>query len=201
MTNEKLKNIAEAHPCLTHFRLGIHNPKERDYSTGEYFDEGFGAIARSCKGLKRLSLGGYLTDRVFKYIGDHAKSLHMFSTAFTGTTEQGLDDVLRGCKSLRKMDVKGCPFGNKALLQNTEKLKTMRSFFMSGCPPLTVGGCKELAKNIHGFAFEILMNYDWRTCPPGDECQVERLFVYPTISNQRPDAPNCVRSFWYPVPK
>lgn len=70
----------------------------------------------------------------------------MFTTAFNGETEHGMHHVLQGCKSLKKMDINVSPFGDTTLLPNTEKLKTMRSVFISGHPELTMGDCEKLAK-------------------------------------------------------
>ncbi|GJR44543.1 transport inhibitor response 1-like protein [Tanacetum coccineum] len=79
MSNSALIAIAKNRPNLTCFRLCIIEPRAPDYLTLEPLDEGFGAIVKHCKELRRLSLSGLLTDRVFEYIGTHAKRLDMLS--------------------------------------------------------------------------------------------------------------------------
>jgi transport inhibitor response 1 len=133
MSNDALVAIAKNRPKMIRFRLCIIDPRSPDYLTLEPLDTGFGAIVQNCKDLRRLSLSGLLTDRVFKYIGTHAKKLEMLSIAFAGDTDSGLHHVLHGCESLRKLEIMDCPFGDKALLANAAKLETMRSLWMSTC--------------------------------------------------------------------
>ena len=133
MTNAALVTIARNRPNMIRFRLCIIEPRTPDYLTLGSFDAGFGAIVENCKELRRLSLSGLLTDRVFEYIGAHAKKLEMLSIAFAGDSDLGLHHVLSGCDSLRKLEIRDCPFGDKALLANAAKLETMRSLWMSNC--------------------------------------------------------------------
>ncbi|KAK8716933.1 hypothetical protein V6N13_044223 [Hibiscus sabdariffa] len=115
----------------------------------------FGAIVRSCKGLKRLSLSGLLTDQVFYYIGMYAKQLEMLSIAFAGDSDKGMLYVLNGCKKLRKLEIRDCPFGDAALLEDMGKYETMRSLWMSSCE-VTLGACKTLAKKMPSLNVEII---------------------------------------------
>ncbi|XP_034675378.1 protein TRANSPORT INHIBITOR RESPONSE 1-like [Vitis riparia] len=121
MTNAALVSIAKNRPNMTRFRLCIIEPRTRDYQTLEPLDVGFGAIVEHCKELHRLSLSSLLTDRVFEYIGTHAKKLEMLSVAFAGDGDLGLHHVLSGCKSLRKLEIRDCPFGDQAPLANAAK--------------------------------------------------------------------------------
>ncbi|KAF5958618.1 hypothetical protein HYC85_005843 [Camellia sinensis] len=75
MTNAALITVAKNCPNFTRFRLCILNPTRPDPVTMQPLDEGFGAVVQSCKGLKRLSLSGLLTDQVFLYIGMYAEQL------------------------------------------------------------------------------------------------------------------------------
>jgi len=61
MTNDALVTIARNRPNMIRFRLCIIEPQ-----TPEPLDTGFGAIVQHCKELRRLSLSGLLTDRVFE---------------------------------------------------------------------------------------------------------------------------------------
>nr|GMD26827.1 protein TRANSPORT INHIBITOR RESPONSE 1 [Ipomoea batatas] len=187
MTNAALATIAQNSPNFIRFRLCIIEPRAPDYLTCEALDTGFGAIVKHCKELRRLSLSGLLTDRVFEYIGTYAKKLEMLSIAFAGDTDLGLYHVLSGCESLRKLEIRDCPFGDGALLANAAKLETMRSLWMSSCS-VSFGACKMLAKKMPGLNVEVIDESD----PPGSRLEsipVERLYIYRTVSGPRSDKP------------
>ncbi|GAB4835898.1 GPI-anchored mannoprotein [Ancistrocladus abbreviatus] len=190
MSNAALLTIARSQPNLTHFRLCLIEPKCPDYITHGPFDEGFGSIVEHCKDLKRLSLSGFITDRVFQYIGTHAKKLEMLSLAFAGDSDLGLHYVLSGCKSLRKLEIRECPFGDSALVTNALKLETMRSLWMSSCR-VSYGACKLLAQKMPRLNVEVV---DERGPPDSrsDECPVENLYIYRTLAGPRMDTPTFV---------
>ncbi|KAH6813986.1 F-box/RNI-like superfamily protein [Perilla frutescens var. frutescens] len=190
MSNAALIAIARNRPNFIRFRLCIIDPQAPDYLTHEPLDTGFGAIVENCKELRRLSMSGLLTDRVFKYIGTHAKKLEMLSIAFAGDSDLGLHHVLSGCDSLRKLEIRDCPFGDKALLANAAKLETMRSLWMSSCS-VSFGACKLLAQKMPRLNVEVI---DERGPPDSrpESCPVERLYVYRTVARQRLDMPDFV---------
>ncbi|XAR61281.1 hypothetical protein NMG60_11034930 [Bertholletia excelsa] len=190
MSNAALIRIAQNRPNLIRFRLCILEPRTPDYLTLGPLDDGFGAIVEHCKELCRLSLSGLLTDRVFEYIGTHAKKLEMLSIAFAGDSDLGLHHVLSGCESLKKLEIRDCPFGDKALLDNAAKLETMRSLWMSSCP-VSFGACKLLGQKMPRLNVEVI---DERG-PPGsrpESCPVERLYIYRTVAGPRSDMPGFV---------
>ncbi|KAG5055832.1 hypothetical protein AAZX31_03G189200 [Glycine max] len=190
MSNAALHTIARNRPNLTRFRLCIIEPRTPDYLTLEPLDSGFGAIVEQCKDLQRLSLSGLLTDRVFEYIGTYAKKLEMLSVAFAGDSDLGLHHVLSGCDNLRKLEIRDCPFGDKALLANAEKLETMRSLWMSSCS-VSYGACKLLGQKMPRLNVEVI---DERGPPDSrpDDCPVEKLYIYRTVAGPRLDMPGFV---------
>ncbi|XP_042517083.1 protein TRANSPORT INHIBITOR RESPONSE 1-like [Macadamia integrifolia] len=190
MSNAALVTIARNRPNMTRFRLCILEPQIPDYLTLQPLDAGFGAIVEHCKDLQRLSMSGLLTDLVFEYIGTHAKRLEMLSVAFAGDSDLGLHHVLSGCKSLRKLEIRDCPFGDKALLANASKLETMRSLWMSSCS-VSLGACKLLGQKMRRLNVEVM---DEREPPDSrpDDCSVEKLYVYRSVAGPRLDNPNFV---------
>ncbi|KAI3979057.1 hypothetical protein MKX01_016232 [Papaver californicum] len=190
MSNAALITVARNRPNMTRFRLCIIEPRTPDYLTFQPLDDGFGAVVEHCKDLRRLSLSGLLTDRVFEYIGTHAKRLEMLSVAFAGDSDLGLHHVLSGCKSLRKLEIRDCPFGDKALLANAGKLETMRSLWMSSCS-VSFGACKLLGQKMPRLNVEVI---DERGTPDSrpDDFPVERLYAYRTIAGPRFDSPDFV---------
>ncbi|GAA0156114.1 ubiquitin-protein ligase [Lithospermum erythrorhizon] len=190
MTNAALVTIARNRPNFIRFRLCIIEPRAPDYVTLEPLDTGFGAIVENCKELRRLSLSGLLTDRVFEYIGKHAKKIEMLSIAFAGDSDLGLHHVLSGCDSLHKLEIRDCPFGDKALLANASKLETMRSLWMSSCA-VTFRACKLLGQKLPRLNVEVI---DERGPPESrpESCPVERLYIYRTVAGPRFDTPGFV---------
>ncbi|CAN4101954.1 unnamed protein product [Withania somnifera] len=190
MTNDALVTIARNRPNMIRFRLCIIEPQTPDYLTLEPFDTGFGAIVQHCKELRRLSLSGLLTDRVFKYIGVHAKKLEMLSLAFAGDSDLGLHYVLSGCDSLHKLEIRDCPFGDEALLANAAKLETMRSLWMSNCS-VSFEACKLLAQKLPGLNVEVIDERGHPDTRP-ESCPVEKIYIYRTVSGRRFDTPGFV---------
>lgn len=190
MSNAALIAIASNRPNLTRFRLCILEPRVPDYLTLEPLDEGFGAIVERCKNLHRLSLSGLLTDRVFQYIGTHGKKIEMLSIAFAGDSDLGLHHVLSGCESLKKLEIRDCPFGDKALLANAAKLESMRSLWMSSCQ-VSYGACKLLGQKMPRLNVEVI---DERGPPDSrsESCFVEKLYIYRTVAGRRMDMPNFI---------
>ncbi|EPS65956.1 hypothetical protein M569_08818, partial [Genlisea aurea] len=190
MSNAALAAIARNRPNMIRFRLCIIEPQAPDYLTLEPLDAGFGAIVESCRELRRLSLSGLLTDRCFGSIGAHAKKLEMLSIAFAGNSDLGLHHVLSGCRSLRKLEIRDCPFGDKALLANAAKLETMRSLWMSNCP-VSYEACKILGQKLPRLNVEVI---DERGPPESrpENCPVEKLYIYRTVSGRRSDLPSYV---------
>ncbi|KAL1550217.1 GPI-anchored mannoprotein [Salvia divinorum] len=190
MSNAALITIARNRPEMVRFRLCIIEPQAPDYLTLEPLDTGFGAIVENCKQLRRLSMSGLLTDRVFEYIGKHAKKLEMLSIAFAGDSDMGLDHVLSGCDSLRKLEIRDCPFGDKALLANAAKLETMRSLWMSSCL-VSYGACKLLAQKMPRLNVEVIDERGHPNSRP-ETCPVEKLYIYRTVAGRRVDMPDFI---------
>ncbi|CAL9102256.1 transport inhibitor response 1-like protein Os04g0395600 [Musa acuminata AAA Group] len=194
MTNSALTTVAKNCPHFTRFRLCILEPEKPDPVTNQPLDEGFGAIVRSCKNLRRLSVSGLLTDQVFLYIGMYAERLEMLSIAFAGDSDKGMVYVLNGCKNLRKLEIRDCPFGDAALLKDVAKYETMRSLWMSSCD-VTLGGCKALAAKMPRLNVEII-NENNGTCESkenlSDLHKVEKMYFYRTVAGPRNDAPDFV---------
>ncbi|XVF16125.1 hypothetical protein REPUB_Repub10bG0004400 [Reevesia pubescens] len=191
MTNAALITVAKNCPNFIRFRLCILDPIKPDPVTNLPLDEGFGAIVQSCKGLKRLSLSGLLTDRVFLYIGMYAEQLEMLSIAFAGDSDKGMLYVLNGCKKLRKLEIRDSPFGNAALLEDVGKYETMRSLWMSSCE-VTLGGCKTLAKKMPSLSVEIIDESGQMEFSLDDRLKVDKMYLYRTLVGHRKDAPEFV---------
>lgn len=191
MTNAALITVAKNCPNFIRFRLCTLNPTIPDPVTMQPLDEGFGAIVQSSKGLKRLSLSGLLTDKVFLYIGMYAEQLEMLSVAFAGGSDKGMVYVLNGCKKLKKLEIRDSPFGNMALLADMGKYETMRSLWMSSCE-VTLGACKTLAKKMPNLNVELINENEQMDANSDDSQKVEKMYLYRTLVGARSDAPEFV---------
>ncbi|XP_076959054.1 protein TRANSPORT INHIBITOR RESPONSE 1-like [Bidens hawaiensis] len=182
MTNAAVITVAQNCPNFTHFRLCIMNPREPDYLTNEPMDEAFGAIVKTCTKLQRLSVSGLLTDLAFEYIGKYAKNLEMLSVAFAGSSDLGMEYVMRGCPKLKRVEIRDCPFGDSALLSGLTQYESMRSLWMSDCN-VTMDGCKKLAEEMSRLNVEVIKD-------EGDDDRVaSKVYVYRTVAGPRKDAP------------
>mgnify|MGYP004707693171 CR=1 FL=1 len=175
-------------PNFIRFRLCTLNPTVPDAVTQLPLDEGFGAIVQSCKGLKRLSVSGLLTDQVFLYIGMYAEQLEMLSIAFAGESDKGMLYVLNGCKKLKKLEIRDSPFGDVALLADMGKYETMRSLWMSSCE-VTLEACKKLAMKMPRLNVEIINENEQMEASTDDKQKVEKMYLYRTLVGPRKDAP------------
>uniref|UniRef100_A0A7N0V5Q9 Uncharacterized protein n=1 Tax=Kalanchoe fedtschenkoi TaxID=63787 RepID=A0A7N0V5Q9_KALFE len=192
MTNDALKTVAKNCSNFSRFRLCILDPTKPDHETLQPLDEGFGAIVHSSKNIRRLSLSGLLTDLVFQYIGQYAEQLEMLSIAFAGDSDKGMLHVLRGCKKLKKLEIRDSPFGDMALLADLGKYETMRSLWMSSCD-ITLGACKLLAKKMPTLNVEIINDEEDQLEVATESSQkVEKMYLYRTLAGPRKDAPEFV---------
>ncbi|GJZ12592.1 transport inhibitor response 1-like protein [Tanacetum coccineum] len=187
MTNAAIVAVAQNCPDFTHFRLCIMKPHEPDYLTNEPMDEAFGAIVKACVNLQRLSVSGLLTDLAFEYIGKYAKNLETLSVAFAGSSDSGMEYVMRGCPKLKRLEIRDCPFGDSALLSGLSQYESMRSLWMSACN-LTMNGCKKLAEEKAMLNVEVIKDED------GDDSLANKVYVYRTVAGPRKDAPPFVQT-------
>ncbi|XVE84223.1 hypothetical protein DITRI_Ditri16bG0153400 [Diplodiscus trichospermus] len=159
-------------------------------------DKGLGVVASTCKELQELRVfpsdpygaeNAAVTEE-----GMYAEQLEMLSIAFAGDSDKGMLYVLNGCKKLRKLEIRDCPFGNAALLEDVGKYETMRSLWMSSCE-VTLGGCKTLAEKMPSLSVEIIDESEQMMDFSFDDRQkVERMYLYRTLVGHRNDAPDCV---------
>lgn len=191
MTNAALITVAKNCPNFIRFRLCTLDPTKADPDTMQPLDEGFGAIVQSCRRLRRLSLSGLLTDRVFLYIGMYGEQLEMLSVAFAGESDKGMLYVLNGCKKIRKLEIRDSPFGNMALLKDVGKYETMRSLWMSSCE-VTLGACKTLAMKMPRLNVEIMNENEQEDFNLDDGQKVDRMYLYRSLVGKRNDAPEFV---------
>lgn len=182
MTNAAVATIVRNCPDFTHFRLCIMNPGQRDYLTNEPMDEAFGAVVKNCPKLQRLAVSGLLTDVTFEYIGMYAKNLETLSVAFAGSSDWGMQCVLEGCPRLRKLKIRDCPFGDKALLSGLEKYESMRSLWLSACK-VTMNGCRLLARKMPRLNVEVMNDEE------SDDGHDYKVYVYRSVAGPRRDAP------------
>ena len=196
MTNAAMKEFAVNCPKMTHFRLCIMKRWEPDYVTKQPMDEGFGAIVRSCSHLRRLSVSGLLTDRAFELIGKYAKKMRSLSLAFVGDTGVSMDHLMQGCTSLKKLEIRDCPFGDVGVFSGLGKYYDMRSLWMSACD-VSFAACKVLASQMPLLSVEVIIEDDSnfsceRQSSSHNKGNVEKLYLYRTIAGPRTDNPSCV---------
>ncbi|GKA04163.1 leucine-rich repeat, cysteine-containing subtype protein [Tanacetum coccineum] len=81
-------------------------------------DNGVQAMLMGCTKLERLDIDlclGVLTDVGLGYIGEYGHNLRHLSLSYTGESDVGLLELLKGCPKLRKLKLNGCPFSEQAI--------------------------------------------------------------------------------------
>nr|GEV73183.1 hypothetical protein [Tanacetum cinerariifolium] len=105
---------------LDHFGYGAID-EDQDYSGGtEDFplDNGVRAMLMGCKKLERLDMDlcpGALTDVGLGYVGGYGHNLRHLSLSYTGESDVGLLELLKGCPKLSNLKLTGCLFSKKAI--------------------------------------------------------------------------------------
>ncbi|KAM3250811.1 protein AUXIN SIGNALING F-BOX 2-like [Capsicum annuum] len=210
---------------ITEQGFTLHNSWEcigkrvEDVMAMQPLDEGFGAIVRLCKGLKRLRLCGRLTDQVFLYMGKYAKHLEVLTVNlikvttlgprnrtfldfqvphFAGDSEKGILYVLNGCKKLKELDIRNSSFGNATLLEDVRKYEWMQCLYIENCQ-MNFGACKQLAHEMPSLNVEIIRKKTMRPpgnntviINPGDNDKINKMYLYRTLVVPRKDAPDYV---------
>lgn len=193
MTNAALIAVARNCHNFIKFKLCISDSKLPDGTTSQPFDEGFGAIVQSSKGLKRLSLSGLLSDQVFLYIGMYGEQLEMLSIGSSGEGGKGLSYVLNGCRNLKKLEIKGSPFVDAALLVEIVKHEKIRCLWISSSK-VTLGACRSLLMQVPMMNIEIIdeNNNNSKKKKKDNDLTVGKMYLYRTFSGPRKDAPSSV---------
>ncbi|KAI3951225.1 hypothetical protein MKW92_050417 [Papaver armeniacum] len=168
MTNDVLSFVSKNCPNLASFRLCMLDPRKADHVTLDPLDEGFGAIIKSCKGLRRLALSGLVTELAFRYIGMHGEQLESLYVAFAGD----------GDKGVLHLEIRDSQFGDTALLTNMGKYEAMRYLWMPSSD-VTLGGCKSLTKNMPNLNVEIMNENQEKL---DDSQKVSELYVYRSLA-------------------
>ncbi|KAI3898868.1 hypothetical protein MKW92_009991 [Papaver armeniacum] len=139
------------------------DPRKADHVTCNPLDEGFGAIIKSCKGLRRLAL---------------SRVLDSFCRLRRGDGDKGVLHVLNGCNKLNKLEIRDSQFGDTALLTNMGKYEAMRYLWMPSSD-VTLGGCKSLTKNMPNLNVEIMNENQEKL---DDSQKVSELYVYRSLA-------------------
>ncbi|KAI3944039.1 hypothetical protein MKW98_015191 [Papaver atlanticum] len=160
MTNNAPSVMSKRCPNLVRFRLFTLDPRKADHVTLDPLDEGFKAIIKSCKGLRRLALSGLI-----------------LSVAFAGDSDKGMLHVLNGGKKLNKLKIRDSQFGDTTILTNIGKYEAMRYVWMPSFD-VTLGGCKNLAKNMPKLNVQIMNENQEKL---DDSQKVAELYIYQSL--------------------
>lgn len=133
LTNEALEIIGTYSKNLHNFRLVLLDREER--ITDLPVDNGVRALLRGCTKLRRFALylrPGGLTDVGLGYIGQYSPNIRWMLLGYVGESDDGLELFSRGCPSLKKLEMRGCCFSERALAKAVLKLTALRYLWVQG---------------------------------------------------------------------
>ncbi|KAK9063947.1 hypothetical protein SSX86_017819 [Deinandra increscens subsp. villosa] len=127
ITNAALESIGTNLKKLRDFRIVLLATEEvnKDFP----LDSGIRSLLSGCNNLRRLSLSlrpGGLTDVGLTYIGQHSPNIKCMQLQDAGESDAGLLGFSKGCPSLRKLQLTGCCFSEKALAMAVLQLRSLR---------------------------------------------------------------------------
>ncbi|ONK76825.1 uncharacterized protein A4U43_C02F220 [Asparagus officinalis] len=143
--NSALEAIGTYSKNLCDFRLVLLDREER--ITELPLDNGVRALLQGCTQLRRFALylrPGGLTDVGLDYIGSFSKNILWMLLGHVGESDSGLLQFSRGCPKLRKLELRGCCFSERALSLAVLQLPSLRYIWVQGynASPYDRNGCR-----------------------------------------------------------
>ncbi|XP_010534174.1 PREDICTED: coronatine-insensitive protein 1-like [Tarenaya hassleriana] len=131
--NQSLQSIGAYLKNLCDFRLVLLDREKR--ITDLPLDNGVRALLRGCEKLRRFALylrPGGLTNTGLSYIGQYSPNVRWMLLGYLGETDEGLLEFSTGCRSLQKLEMRGCCFSEHAIAVAVTKLKSLRYLWVQG---------------------------------------------------------------------
>ncbi|XP_026530649.1 LOW QUALITY PROTEIN: uncharacterized protein LOC113416787 [Notechis scutatus] len=137
LNNDWLISLGKHHPeCFT-----LDHCHDKDHRISEV---GLKQFFQYCEGyLKELSIkncsgSGYKGDRILLHASTFCYNLAVVDISWTGTTDFGLDALVKGSRSLQSFSANGCQITNESVMALIGKHgKSLKKLEMFGCQAIT----------------------------------------------------------------
>ncbi|GAB2299619.1 Coronatine-insensitive protein 1 [Dionaea muscipula] len=140
ITNEALESIGSNLKNLSDFRLVILDGEEN--VTDLPLDKGVRALLLGCQKLRRLAFylrRGGLTDLGLSYVGLYSQHVRWMLLGYVGESDEGILQFSRGCPNLERLELRCCPFSERAIAQAASDLRSLKYLWVQGYNPSPTG--------------------------------------------------------------
>ncbi|GKD14364.1 leucine-rich repeat, cysteine-containing subtype protein, partial [Tanacetum coccineum] len=118
ISNKALECVGNHLKKLRDFRIFFDIDDGITVGQARILDKGVRAMLEGCRKLERLDIELYLgglTNVGLGYIGEYGHNLRHLSLSYTGKSDAGLRELLKGCPKLRKLKLEGWTFSEQAI--------------------------------------------------------------------------------------
>ncbi|GKA29471.1 leucine-rich repeat, cysteine-containing subtype protein [Tanacetum coccineum] len=118
ISNKALECVGNHLKKLRDFRIFLDIDDGITVGQARILDKGVRAMLEGCRKLERLDIELYLgglTNVGLGYIGEYGHNLRHLSLSYTGKSDAGLRELLKGCPKLRKLKLEGWTFSEQAI--------------------------------------------------------------------------------------
>ncbi|PWA58976.1 hypothetical protein CTI12_AA395570 [Artemisia annua] len=126
ISNEALECVGTHLKNLRDFRIRVVKEVGIRYLP---LDNGVRATLMGCKKLERLHISHWhkgLTNVGLEYIGKYGANLRSLSLTHVGNSNAGLVKLSKGCRKLRKLNLRGCPFNEQVVTTSVFHIPSLR---------------------------------------------------------------------------
>ncbi|KAH9614926.1 hypothetical protein KSS87_001892 [Heliosperma pusillum] len=167
-------------------------------------DNGVRALLEGCQDIRRFALylrQGGLTDAGLGYIGQFGQNIRWLLLGFVGETDAGLLELSKGCRSLRKLEIRACCFTERALAIAATQFVSLRYMWVQGYRASHMGIVDLLQMVRPYWNIELIPGgqYD-ANGDIGAQSIPSHIIAYYSLAGQRKDHPETVYPLALPEP-
>ncbi|CAO2825620.1 unnamed protein product [Amaranthus hypochondriacus] len=203
ITNEALEYVGANLKNLNDFRLVLLDREEQ--ITDLPLDNGVRALLQGCQKMQRFALyvrQGGLTNIGLKYIGQYSRNVRWMLLGFVGETDEGLEELSKGCPNLEKLEMRACCFSESALANAAKKLTSLRYMWVQGYRASQIADILQMARPYWNIEVIPGDQYDYNENNDGQPIRIDHpshIVAYYSLAGQRTDNPPSV--YTLPVPE
>ena len=202
ITNEALEYVGANLKNLNDFRLVLLDREEQ--ITDLPLDNGVRALLQGCQKMQRFALyvrHGGLTNIGLKYIGQYSRNVRWMLLGLVGETDEGLEELSKGCPNLEKLEMRACCFSESALANAAKKLTSLRYMWVQGYRASQIADILQMARPYWNIEVIPGDQYDYNENNDGQPIRIDHpshIIAYYSLAGQRADNPPSVYTLAVP---